>query len=75
MSKIVVTLEGGLVTGILSSDMDVEVLVVDYDSEGADADEILSQEEVDNFVDGEHMWNVEHKGGVAKDSLNFNVIE
>lgn len=75
MAKVVITLEGGLVTSVLSDNIDLDVMVVDYDSEGADADEIISQEEVDNFVDGEHMWTVDHKGGVAKDSLNFNVIE
>jgi hypothetical protein len=75
MNKVVVTLEGGLVTSVISSDMDTEVLVVDYDSEGADKDEIISQEEVDTFIDGENMYTVDHKGGVAEGSLDFNVVE
>ena len=40
---IVITLEGGLVQGISSDDPKLvgeEVVVIDYDSEGADADEV-----------------------------------
>ncbi|MNP09310.1 hypothetical protein D3C76_1014120 [compost metagenome] len=41
MSKIVIVLEGGLVQNIVAEEP-VEVLVIDYDAEGADEDEITA---------------------------------
>lgn len=75
MPKIVVTTQGGLVTSVLSDDADIKVLVVDYDSEGVDEDEIILQDEVDAFVDGSAMHPLEWKSGVAEESMEFNVVE
>lgn len=47
--KIYITVEGGIVTNILST-TDVEVALVDYDAEGADEDEIITQEEFNSFT-------------------------
>ena len=75
MSKVIVTMQGGLITSVLSNDMNIEVLVVDYDSEGADEDEMITQEEVDVFVDLNDMHSLEWKSGVSEESMDFRVIE
>ncbi len=41
MAKIVVVMEGGLVQSVLSTEP-VEVAIVDYDAEGADAEDLKS---------------------------------
>lgn len=39
MQRIVITLEGGLISAI-TADEDIEVLVIDLDTEGTEADEV-----------------------------------
>lgn len=68
--KIIVTVEGGLVTDILSNtNEEIEVLVVDYDSEGADQDEILKKEEINDFKKNNNFKPISYKSGVAEDSI------
>ena len=38
--RIIITLEGGLISAVCTLGVPVEALIIDYDSEGADADEI-----------------------------------
>ena len=71
MSKIVITCEGGLVTNILSNNKEDEILVIDYDSEGADQDEIISQEEVDEFLNGDMVYDRKYKTGVSEESIEL----
>lgn len=41
MQRIVITLEGGLITAIIA-DEDIEVLVLDFDTEGAELSDLLA---------------------------------
>ena len=75
MAKVAITMQGGIVTSVVSSDEELEVYVLDYDSEGCDPDEIALQDEIDAFVDNQPMYPVDWKSGVAEDSMDFNVVE
>ncbi len=59
--RILVHIEGGLVQSV-SSDVlqDVEVVVVDYDTEGCDADEIYSIPQSDDPSDTSEAFIVWH---------------
>jgi len=39
--KIVITLDGGLVQGVISMGIPVEYIIVDYDTDGADENELF----------------------------------
>lgn len=38
IKKIVITVQGGVVTSVYSDDEDVEITVIDFDNEGSDDD-------------------------------------
>ncbi|MGX1195805.1 hypothetical protein [Metabacillus sp. SLBN-84] len=42
MKNIVIIMDGGIIQNILTEDETIEITVVDYDTEGADSDEITS---------------------------------
>jgi len=39
-NRILINMEGGIIQGIISTEDDLEVLVIDYDTEGCDENEI-----------------------------------
>lgn len=54
-NKILITVEGGIVQQIFSTNENTEVLLVDFDSEGADSDEFLTEEEIKTFTKNENF--------------------
>lgn len=49
-NKIIIQVEKGLVSSVVTENKDTEVLIVDLDSEGANNDELLKDEEIKEFV-------------------------
>ncbi len=41
--RIVITMEGGLISGVFSLGVPVEALIIDYDTDGADEDDELTE--------------------------------
>jgi len=70
MSKVIVQVSGGLVQAIFSTDPEVSVVVLDFDSEGADADEIMPLEELEGFMDGEKATPIDYKSGVFEEDFH-----
>ena len=44
-AEIVIIIEDGLITSILTPDQDADVLIIDYDIEGADEDRLITFDE------------------------------
>lgn len=44
-AQIVIIMEGGLITSVITTGQPAEVLIVDYDIEGADEDRLLTLDE------------------------------
>jgi len=73
MSKVVITIEGGLVQQVYSTDPDLQVVVLDLDIEGADDDEIMSLDELHSIMDNEKVKAIEYKSGVFDGGL-FTIV-
>jgi hypothetical protein len=71
MSKIVIVMDGGLINNVLTSNPADEILVIDYDSEGAGSDEIISQQEVDEFLGGTEVIDRAYRKGVSEEDINL----
>jgi hypothetical protein len=52
--RIVITLDGGLVQDIYTDGLDVEVYVVDYDTDGADPADLKTVGKAECFVGGDY---------------------
>lgn len=54
--RIVITMDGGIIQSMQSNhpdiDLDVDIVVLDFDSEGADLDECITKEEARKVSDG-----------------------
>ena len=68
--KIIITLEGGIVQSVLSSDKNVDVIVIDRDSDGADEEEYYSEDEVKDFIDDKVLNDIGFVAGVYEDDFN-----
>ena len=67
MAKIVLTIEEGLIMNILCTDPNMEVMVLDLVTEGADPDEIISRKEVEEFMGDEQFYFLPAITGVLED--------
>jgi len=55
--RIVIQVEGGVVQNICSnSPVPIKVYIVDYDTEGADLDELMTTSDGDKFVGHSAIW-------------------
>lgn len=54
--RIVITMDGGIIQSMQSNipdiDLDMDIVVLDFDSEGADLDECITKEEAHEVSDG-----------------------
>lgn len=57
--RIVVTLEGGLVQSVCTLGVPVEVVIIDYDTDGSDADCISEIDQGDNKVADAHVYSMD----------------
>lgn len=73
MKKVIVTMEGGLIQSILTNDTEIQVFVVDYDSEGADEDVLLTSDDVSNFVGDTVFHEIGWDGGVSEENIAFPI--
>lgn len=74
MSKIIITVECGCVSGVFATDKNVEVLIVDHDADGADPDEIFSDQEIKEFVGNEKFIEIDSRSGIM-DNKKFHPID
>jgi hypothetical protein len=69
--RIVVQVEGGVVQNICSnSPVPIKVYIVDYDTDGADLDELMTTSDGDEFVGHleETHWNEIHVNSIFNSS-------
>ncbi len=74
MSKVIVQVIGGLVQAVFSTDPEVEIVVLDYDTEGADEDEIMPLSELEELMGEDKAKSVDFRSGIFEDDL-YSVIE
>lgn len=74
MSKVIVQVRGGLVQAVFATDPTVDVIVLDYDTEGADEDEIMPLEELQELMADEKAKPVDFKSGIFEDDI-YSVLE
>ena len=65
MSKVIVQVRGGLVQAVFGTDPSTEVLVLDYDTEGADEDEIMPLSEIEEFMGNDKAKCMDYKSGIC----------
>lgn len=64
--KIIINLEGGLITEVFGND-DVEILVIDRDTEGAE--EFISLDEINDFKENDKFYPLEVKSGILEEGI------
>ena len=72
--KIIITLSGGLVQGVLCSHKNTDVMIIDLDDEGADRDEFWSKEDLIDFIDNRCFYDNDFKSGVYDKDLPIQII-
>ena len=76
--KVIISMEGGVIKSVLANTEDIEVLNIDCDDDdfGVDDDEIISDEEIERFADGDTFKVVEnYTSGVLEEDGIPVIIE
>jgi|BioPla2DNA2_1021312.scaffolds.fasta_scaffold99555_2 hypothetical protein len=74
MVKIVVKVENGLVQDVYSNSENVEVLVLDKDNNGADEDEVITDEEIFSFCKNENLKPISYASGIIDEREEGNPV-
>lgn len=66
--KIVIIMDGGLIQDVITDQEEAEVLIIDYDIEGADEDDLKSTQSSDGTVD--KAWVSNYPSSVSPKDVN-----
>lgn len=69
--KLIITVDGGIVQSVSSNHADVRVMIVDRDTDGADPDEFLTQQDMKDFIEREEFREVIKFSGVSDEVIPF----
>ena len=72
--KLIITLDGGIIQDVLCTTKNIDIMVVDFDYEGADENEFWQPGEIEDFADERYFYDKNLKCGVYDHDLPIEVI-
>ena len=75
LNKVVITIDGGVIQNVYSSNKNLDVVIVDFDCEGADKSEYWYKESLKDFGKNKPFYEVKTHRGVYNDNLPLNIEE